>query len=300
MTYSIVARDPRTGQLGIAVQSHYFSVGSSVPWAEAEVGAVATQAVVKIDYGPEGVNLMRGGFTAREALDQLLQQDAEREMRQVAMVDAEGNVAAHTGSLCVPARGHLIGEGFSVQGNLLANEGVWPAMKRAFESTPGELADRLVAALEAAQAAGGDVRGQQSAALLVVSGERQTDPWNARLYDLRVEDHQRPVEELKRLLGVRKAYLLTDRGDELVKDGRFEEAMGAYNDAWSLVPDLVELRFWPAVSLFSAGRDKEALQLFGEVFTLEPFWADVIPTLAARGMIPSDAESVARIVARRR
>lgn len=299
MTYSIVARDPETGQLGVAVQSHYFSVGSAVPWAEAGIGAVATQAMVKVDYGPEGVGLMRGGFSAAEALSQLLLQDDEREVRQVAMVDAEGSVAVHTGALCIPSAGHLTGVGCSVQGNLLANDRVWPAMMDAFLSSPGELPDRLLAALEAAQAAGGDIRGQQSAALLVVSGERQANPWDGRLYDLRVEDHPRPVEELKRLFRLRKAYLLSDRAEEAAKGGRIEDAMTFSRESWALAPDLVELRFWAAAGLFSSGHEAEALDIFGQVFALEPFWADLIEPLARRGTLPNDPGAIERIKGRR-
>ncbi|HWQ29053.1 MAG TPA: DUF1028 domain-containing protein, partial [Dehalococcoidia bacterium] len=203
-TYSIVARDPATGALGVAVQSHYFSVGSIVSWAEAGVGAVATQSIANVDYGPRGLALMREGLSASQALSALLENDPGRDVRQVAMVDARGGVAAHTGTRCIPAAGHLSGDGFSVQANLMANDSVWPAMRDAFERSDGELADRLLAALEAAQNAGGDIRGQQSAALLVVSGERSHEPWRGRLFDLRVEDHPEPVAELKRLVRLRR------------------------------------------------------------------------------------------------
>jgi uncharacterized Ntn-hydrolase superfamily protein len=203
-TYSIVARDPRTGQIGVAVQSHYFSVGSAVPWAEAGVGAVATQAFANIDYGPQGLTLMRQGLNAAQALEILLQQDEEREIRQVALVDARGNVAVHTGGRCIASAGHATGDNFSVQANMMVDDSIWPAMKHAYERAEGDLADRMIAALEAAQEAGGDIRGQQAAAILIVSGEQQL-PWHGRMFDLRVEDHPRPVEELKRLVSIRKA-----------------------------------------------------------------------------------------------
>jgi uncharacterized Ntn-hydrolase superfamily protein len=296
MTYSIVARDPQTGQIGVAVQSHYFSVGSSVSWAEAGVGAVATQAVVNADYGPEGIDLMKQGLLPQEALSRLLRQDQQSDLRQVAMVDAAGNVAAHTGSLCMPPAGNLAGDGFSVQGNLLASPGVWPAMKTAFEAAAGELGDRLLAALDAAQSAGGDVRGQQSAALLVVSGEKQARAWEGKLYDLRVDDHSHPLDELRRLLDRRRACVFQVDGDEAMAAGRGEDAMAAYARAWALAPDLVELRFWPAVTLFSFGREAEALEIFRQVFAAEPFWADLIPTLVARKWLRGDVAAIRRVM----
>jgi len=216
-TYSIVARDPQTGQLGVAVQSHYFSVGSIVTWAEAGVGAVATQSFVRVDYGPEGLDLMREGKSATETLASLVEADKDKDVRQVAMVDAHGDVSAHTGALCIKGAGHIIGDQFSVQANLMTDETIWPAMDEAYRSAQGDLVDRLVAALQAAQDAGGDIRGQQSAALLVVSGERQEKPFYGRLFDLRVEDHPRPVDELKRLVQLRRAYGSGEKSREAIK-----------------------------------------------------------------------------------
>jgi len=299
-TYSIVARDPRTGQLGVAVQSHYFSVGSVVPWAEAGVGAVATQSFVRIDYGPEGLALMRHGMTAPQALAALLERDDGREVRQVAMVDAKGNVAAHTGSRCIPGAGHLIGDGFSVQANLMANDSVWPAMKAVYEAASGELVDRLIAALEAAQAAGGDIRGQQSAAIRVVVGERQAETWQGCLFDLRVEDHLTPIAELKRLVRLRRAYRLADQGDELVASGEFDAALAAYAQAADLAPEVIELRFWQAVTLFQVGKEVEALAIFREVFSKEPFWSDLVPRLAPLGLLPNEPGVIQRIVGQAR
>jgi uncharacterized Ntn-hydrolase superfamily protein len=200
--------------MGVAVQSHYFSVGSTVPWAEAGVGAVATQAFANVDYGPQGLEFMRQGLNAAQTLETLLQQDEEREIRQVALVDTQGNVAVHTGSRCIASAGDAIGDNFSVQANMMLNDSVWPSMKRAYEETEGDLADRMIAVLEAAEEAGGDIRGQQAAAILIVSGE-QRQPWHGRVFDLRVEDHPRPVEELKRLVSIRKAWLLFDQSNEL-------------------------------------------------------------------------------------
>lgn len=296
-TYSIVARDPETGEMGVAVQSHAFSVGSAVPWAEAGVGAVATQSLTRIDYGPEGLALMRMGLTASQALADLITNDEGRDVRQVAMVDAEGNAAAFTGARCIAAAGHIIGDGFSVQANLMGDESVWPAMKDAYERAEGDLADRLIAALDAAQRSGGDIRGQQSAALLVVAGERTEKPWEGRLFELRVEDHPRPLEELRRLVRLQRAYRYADRADELIAAQNFDDAMGALARAAVLAPDVVELRFWAAAALFAAGREDEALRIFREVFAKEPVWARLAPRLVPLGLLPDDPAALERIVA---
>ncbi len=298
-TYSIVARDPESGQLGVAVQSRYFSVGSVVPWAEAGVGAVATQSFVKVDYGPRGLALMRLGLSARQALDALLEQDSMRDVRQVAMVDARGTVAIHTGAKCIGAAGHLAGDGFAVQANLMVNESVWPAMKTAYERGAGDLGDRLVAALEAAQAAGGDIRGQQSAALLVVSGERSEQPWQGRLIDLRVEDHPAPVVELKRLLRLHRAYRLLDRFDELVTRGKLEEAWSVLEQCRTLAPEADEPKLWAAVLLFASGQEDQALPLFRELFARTPALPELMPRLVRAGLLPNDPAGLERILAQR-
>jgi uncharacterized Ntn-hydrolase superfamily protein len=192
-TYSIVARDPATGEIGVAVQSHWFSVGAVVPWVEAEVGGVATQSIADPSYGKLSLDLMRAGKSAPQALSALLASDQGRELRQVAMIDAQGRVAAHTGELNIPAAGHQTGENYSVQANLMLNDRVWPAMADAFESAEGDLAERMMQALEAAQAVGGDIRGEQSAALVVVAGRNTGQPWSDRRFDLRVEDSSEPL-----------------------------------------------------------------------------------------------------------
>jgi uncharacterized Ntn-hydrolase superfamily protein len=298
-TYSITALDPETGQLGVAVQSHYFSSGSVVPWVEAGVGAVATQAFGRPDYGPEGLALMRSGRSATEALAALLEADPEWERRQVAMVDARGNAAAHTGSRCIAEAGHITGEGFTVQANLMLNSTVWPAMRDAFTSAEGDLANRLLAALEAAQASGGDMRGEQSAALIVASGEGADKPWQGRLFDLRVEDHPHPVEELKRLVRLRRAYQLKGVGDRLIVEGKVEEAVTAYRDAIERAPELTEITFWMAVNLFKVGREEQALARFTEIFRAEPIWADLVPRLVGAGLLPDDAAAIERITSLR-
>jgi len=225
-TYSIVARDPATGDMGVAVQSHWFSVGSIVTWGEAGVGVVATQSFVDPGYGVRGLELMRKGVSAPDALDQLVAADEQRAGRQVAMLDAEGRVSAYTGSSAIAAAGHHVGTNYSVQANLMANDKVWPAMSRAFESTKGELADRLVAALEAAESVGGDIRGRQSAALLIVKAKGTGRPWVGadRLFDLRVDDAPDPVKELKRLVRLQKAYAHANHGDELMTEKKVEAA----------------------------------------------------------------------------
>ena len=296
-TYSIVARDPRTGELGAAVQSHYFSVGPVVPWVEAGVGAVCTQSLVLVDYGPNGLELMRAGLTAPQALDSLLRADEHREVRQVAMVDAQGNVAAHTGASCIPEAGHRQGAGYSVQANLMASDRVWPAMAEAYERAEGDLAERLLAALEAAEKEGGDIRGRQSAAIVVVRARPGGKPWADRLFDLRVEDSAEPLAELRRLVGLRRAYLLEDAGDEAIAGKRPEEAMRLYEQAMKLAPDVVELRFWAAVSMYVNGREAEALPVFREVFAREARWVPLVARLPKAGLFPDDPRKVAEVQA---
>jgi len=278
-TYSIVARDANTGQIGVAVQSHWFSVGPIVPWAEAGVGAVATQSLVDVSYGPRGLALMRDGLSAPEALQRLLREDPQREVRQVAMIDASGRVAVHTGKLCIAAAGHEAGDQFSAQANLMENEIVWGAMADAYRRASGPLAGRLLAALDAAEAAGGDVRGRQSAAILVVNGTRSDRPWENRVVELRVEDHPAPLAELRRLTHLHAAYELANEGDEMVAAGRFAEAMRAYDGASRLVPENVELRYWQAASLYKQGHREQALEIFREVFAKGPQWALVTARL---------------------
>ena len=294
-TFSIVARDGRTGEIGVAVQSHYFSVGPVVPWAEAGVGAVATQSLVLVDYGPRGLDLMRQGLTARQALDSLLRGDPARDGRQVAMVDAHGNVAAWTGPSCIPDAGDVQGDQFSCQANLMASPAIWPAMKQAFAAAQGELSERLMQALEAAQKAGGDIRGRQSAAMVVVKPASSGKPWNDYIVNLRVEDNPQPLVELRRLLRLRRAYNLEDQGDAFTSDKKPAEAAKAYADAMSLAPDVVELQFWAAVTMYSNGQEKSGLELFRKVFAKESRWVELVPRLAKVGLFPSDPKKVAEV-----
>ena len=296
-TYSIVARDPQSGELGVAVQSHYFSVGPIVPWAESGVGAVATQSLVLVDYGPLGLDLMRRGLTARQTLDALLAADPHNEGRQVAMVDARGNVAAWTGKSCIPDAGDVQGEQFSCQANLMANPKVWPAMKEAYEHAQGDLSERLMQALEAAEKAGGDIRGRQSAAILVVKGTPSGKPWNDVVVNLRVEDHAHPLVELRRLLRLRRAYNLEDQGDNYTSEKKSVEAARAYDDAMKLAPDVVELQFWAAVTMYSNDRKSDALALFRKVFAREARWVPLVERLSRVGLFPADPKAVAEVTA---
>ncbi len=206
-TFSIVARDPSNGDLGVAVQSKFLAVGSVVPWARAEAGAIATQALANIGYGPDGLALLEQGLPAPDVLNQLLARDQERDHRQVGIVDREGLVAAHTGTACHHWAGHVLGEGFCCQGNLLAGEAVVNRMAETFTSTEGELAERLIAALEGGQAAGGDRRGRQSAAVYVARKGGSYGGFLDRYIDLRVDDHPEPIKELSRILQLHRFYL---------------------------------------------------------------------------------------------
>jgi uncharacterized Ntn-hydrolase superfamily protein len=294
-TYSIVARDPATGQLGVAVQSHWFSVGSIVAWAEAGVGAVATQSFVNPAYGPEGLDLMRGGKGAPEALKELLTRDSHKEARQVAMIDSSGRVAAHTGSGCIPAAGHEVGRDYSVQANLMTDASVWSAMAEAFERSSGDLAERMLAALEAAQDRGGDIRGRQSASILVVSGKPMGQVWKDRLLDLRVEDHVSPVKELRRLVALWRAYEKMNEGDDAVTENRADEALRYYAEAERMFPENDEFVFWHAVALVSLGRIDDSLPVFARAFRLNPAWLLLVDRLPAAGLLPEDPSLLARL-----
>jgi uncharacterized Ntn-hydrolase superfamily protein len=295
-TYSIVARDPSTGELGVAVQSHWFSVGSSVAWAEAGVGAVATQSFIDPSYGKNGLDLMRTGKTAPDTLKELLAKDEGREVRQVAMIDAQGRVDAWTGKNDIQAAGHIVGNNFSVQANLMLNDEVWPAMARAFENTPGDLADRMLAALDAAQAAGGDIRGRQSAALIVVTGKPTGLPWKDRTFDLRVDDSPEPLKELRRLVRLQRAYNHMNAGDLAVEKKDNEGALREYSAAERLVPDNAEMIYWHAVALVNMGRVDDSLPLFRRVFAMDRNWVTLTPRLPKSGLLPDDPKIINRIV----
>jgi len=297
MTYSIVARDEKTGEMGVAVQSHFFSVGSVVTWARAGVGAVATQAMVDIKYGPLGLELMSGGKTAEEALAALLRADPNSDSRQVAMVDTKGRVAVHTGRKCLPHAGHVTGQGFSCEGNIMRNERVWGAMKRAFERNHTlPLAERMVSALEAAEEAGGDIRGKQSSAILVVSAELKPNYWEGRLVDLRVEDHAAPVPELRRLLRYQRGYEWENRGDDFLTTKDYPKALEAYARAYALVPEIDELKYWVGIGLLFSGNQKKGERMLKEVIAKDRNWAQVTRGIAKVGYRPIPPDVLERVL----
>lgn len=290
-TYSIVARDPRTGELGAAVQSHWFAVGPVVPWVRPGVGAVCTQSVAEKAFGPRLLDRLEAGEAPREALDALLAADPAARFRQVAVVDAHGAVATHTGDGCIPFAGHVVADGFSVQANMMASEAVWPAMLDAFASADPAvpLHRRMLTALRAAEGAGGDVRGRQSAALVVApaGGER----WRTTT-DVRVDDHPEPLDELERLLRLADAYGLATEGDDLTGEGRHAEAGERYARAAALVPDNHELLFWAGLAAWGAGDRESALERVRRAIALQPGWAELLPRLSAE--ISPAAPEVAR------
>ena len=294
-TYSIVARDPQNGQLGVAVQSHWFSVGSLVPWAQAGVGAIATQSFIEVRYGVSGLDLMASGLSAPRTLDALLAADANPGVRQVAMIDARGQVAVHTGENCIQHAGHLTGKNFSVQSNLMIRPGVPQAMAEAFQQAKGALAERMLTALEAAQSAGGDLRGKQSAAILVVSGKASSRPWEDRLVDLHIEDHSQPLRELRRLLTLNTAYEHMNQGDHALESGDIDAALAEYGQAEALQPDNLEMKFWHAVSLINAGRVAAAVPVFAGIFRHDERWRELLPRLAQAGLLNADERVLGRL-----
>ncbi|MCH8026891.1 MAG: DUF1028 domain-containing protein [candidate division Zixibacteria bacterium] len=294
-TYSIVAYDSATGQFGAAVQSHWFKV-ANVIWAEPNVGAVATQSLVDFAYGPLGIEMMKLGKTATQALDGLKASDPNYHVRQVAMIDNRGNVAAHTGDKCIAEAGHQIGHNYSVQANLMENPTVPAAMAKAFESAEGDLAERLMIALEAAQAEGGDIRGMQSAAILVVTGEPTGQSWKDRIVDLRVDDSPEPLVELRRLLDINRAYELMNQGDDFIVEGKLDEAGHAYAKAAELSPGNMEIIYWHAVTLVTAGEVERSLPLFKQCFEADEGWRTLIKRLVTAEILPDDEKVIERIL----
>jgi uncharacterized Ntn-hydrolase superfamily protein len=289
MTYSIVARDPATGELGVAVQTRWPNVGSIVPWAEPGVGAVATQSFAEESYGPLGLARMRDGEAPADALEALLAADPGRETRQVGMVDAQGRSATHTGTRCVVASGHVRDTDLSIQANMMEHDSVWPAMAAAYGSAGGELADRLMAALHAAEGEGGDVRGRQSAALLVVPG---SGPAWATRYDLRVEDDRAPLDELARLLRLARGYEAFDRAQERAEAGDLAGAAAAMDEAHGLAPDDDQISLWASLFLAGAGRTDDARALFEQARTAEARSGEHLRRFAAAGHLPPEARQL--------
>ena len=296
MTYSIVARDPETGELGVAVQSHWFSVGSVVSWAVAGVGAVATQALADPSYGPLGLELMRAGRSAEDTLTALLAGDSGAGRRQIGFVDGQGGAAAHTGPGCIAEAGHYVGHGFTTQANLMAHSTVWGAMADAYGSAEGDLTSRLLTALDAAQAEGGDIRGRQSAALLVVTGSPTGRPWDDTVFDIRVEDHPDPLVELHRLVDLGRAYHRMTAGDDAMGANDLFSALDHYRAAETMAPQVAEIPFWKAMTLAGNGLVEDALPVFAQVFAAEPLWREVVPRVVASGVIELDDDTVALIL----
>ena len=284
-TFSIVAIDQENGEMGVAVQSHWFSVGSIVAWAEAGVGVVATQSLVNVSFGPRGLELMKAGKSPQEALDELLSSDPGAAYRQVALLDAKGRVAAHTGDKCIADAGHIIGEGFSVQANMMLNKKVVPAMEKAFKNSKGPLAERLMAAMKAAQEAGGDIRGQQSAAIKIVKIKASGKPWEDTVLDLRVEDHPQAVAEMERILKVFRAYEHMNKGDLAIEKGDVQTALREYGAAEAMFPQNEEMKYWHAVSLANIGEIEASLPLFKEVFQKTPEYKELTRRIVPNGLL---------------
>lgn len=279
-TFSIVARDTSTGEMAVGVQSHWFSVGTSVSWAEAGVGAVATQSFTNKSFGIRGLALLKAGKTAQEALDILLSDDAGIDVRQVAIVDNKGNVAVHTGKMCVQFAGHIKGSQYSVQANMMLSDKVPAAMSKAFEASAGKpIAQRIMLALNAAQAVGGDIRGKQSAAILVVPAKSNNEPWNERTIDIRVDDSTNPLQELERLLKVQEAYQYMNQGDLAVEINDMPNAMKLYGQAMKMFPNNLEMQYWTAVTLANNKEVVKALPMFKKIFTADANWKEMTKRL---------------------
>jgi uncharacterized Ntn-hydrolase superfamily protein len=284
-TYSIVARDEGTGEIGAGVQSHWFSVGTVVPWALAGVGAVVTQSFTNPAFGPRGLELLAEGVAPKEAVERMIGADEGRDFRQLAVIDAHGNAQAYTGSKCVAEAGHICRKNFSVQANMMLNDSVWGAMAEAFERSEGPLAERIMMALDAAESAGGDARGRQSAAIVTVKAVGTGESWRDRTVDLRVDDHREPLKEMRRLLQVNRAYESMNAGDASMEKGDMAGALKSYSKAEKLFPRNEEMVFWHAVALANNGRFEESVPLFQKAFKKNPNWRALIKRLPPSGML---------------
>jgi len=296
-TFSIVAMDPATGEMAVGVQSHWFAVGTIVSWGRSGVGVVATQSFVNPAYGPSGLDLMEAGTAADKALTLLRKKDEGEAFRQVAMLDASGNIGAFTGEKCLSSASHYIGENYSVQANMMLNDDVVPAMSAAFEKHDDlPLAERVLEALKAAQAAGGDIRGKQSAAIVVVGPEKTDKPWADKKIDLRVDDHNTPLVEMERLLKVHRAYDHMNRGDLAIEHNDMALALQEYGAAEALMPGNLEMKYWKAVTLANNDRLKEALPIFKEVFEQDNNWRELTRRLPASGLLTVSDRQLKRIL----
>ncbi|HEY0677667.1 MAG TPA: DUF1028 domain-containing protein [Chitinophagaceae bacterium] len=297
-TFSIVARDEQTGELGVGVQSHWFSVGTVVSWAEAGTGAIATQSFVNKSFGPRGLELLRKGMGAQQVLETLIKEDEASEVRQLAIVDRDGNVATHTGKNCIQYASHITGQHFSVQSNMMLTDKVNTAMADAFKKSAGKpLSERILLSLEAAQKAGGDIRGQQSAALLIVPAQSEGKPWDERTIDLRVDDAAQPLKELRRLLTVHTAYQHMNNGDLAIEKNEMDKAMQEYSAAMKLMPSNLEMQYWTAVTLANNKQVAKAIPIFQKVFALDKNWKELTRRLPEVKLLTVNDADLKRILA---
>ncbi len=296
-TFSIVARDSATGEMAVGVQSHWFSVGTAVPWGEAGVGVVATQSFVDKSYGPKGLALIKQGFTAQQGLDSLLKADPGREVRQVAIIDSKGNVAAHTGKNCIQYASDIQGDNFSVQSNMMLGNKVCESMAAAFRASSGKpLAERVLAALDAAQNADGDIRGMQAAALIVVPGTRNNQPWNDKTVDVRVDDNPEPLKELRRLYNLWIAYQHMNNGDLATEKNDMETAMNEYHAAMKMFPSNLEMQYWTAITLANNKKVDEAIPMLKKIFSQDKNWKELTKRLPAVGLLTVNDADLKRIM----
>ena len=297
-TFSIVARDSKTGEMGVGVQSHWFSVGSVVSWGKAGVGVVATQSMVNKSFGPRGLDLLEKGKAPEKALDMLLKTDEGRDLRQVAILNVKGLVATYTGKKCIKHAGHITGKNYSVQANMMLKDTVWAAMSESFESNENlPLAERILQALFAAQQEGGDIRGKQSAALLIVAEAPTKNRWEDPLLDLRIEDHTEPLKELSRLLKVYRAYEHMNEGDVAIEENKMDVALKEYTAAQELFPENPEMKFWTAVSLANNQKLTEALPIFVNIFKEDNNWKILLERLPETDLLKVDADALDQILA---
>jgi len=285
-TYSIVARDAKTGEMAVAVQSHWFSVGTAVSWGEAGVGVVATQSFTNKSFGLRGLDLLKEGKSPQEALNILLSDDEGRDFRQVAILDKQGRVATHTGKSCIDFAGHANGENFSVQANMMLTDKVVPAMEKAWkENSELPLAERMVMVLQAAQNEGGDIRGKQSTALVVFAAKASREPWNDKLIDLRVDDSENPIKEIDRLLKVYRAYEHMNQGDLYVEKNEMKSAMQAYNAAMEMFPENLEMQYWTAITLANDNQLVRATEMLQEIYKKDENWRELTRRLPKVGLL---------------
>lgn len=290
-TYSIIAHDPETGQLGGAVQTHQMGVGRLIPFALPGVGVVASQSLVNVSYNPQALAMLKEGVPPQQVIDALVASDMNAKRRQVAVINQHGEVAAFSGSGCIPSFGHHVGKNYSVQANMMTKTTVIEAMRLAFEAAKGDLAARMLTALQAAQREDGDIRGMQSAALLVVSNKREAHDWES-IYNLRVDEHDNPVDELGRLVHIRHGQLVDAEGHRLLAEGKIDEALGAWEHARKLIPEQAEIAFWQAVTLADTKPFLDAVTIAAQIFNeslrqhdRREHWIELIKRLAACGLI---------------